>query len=159
MGRHRLKYHWVFNNEANWETPYLKRQTVHLGPKERAWLDWERRYRTAYSMMVGDRIKRARLSRGLTQNQLTQRVHRPVRGRYSQGFISRLEKGYAGSPLYAYIHMAQALDLEPGRLLGSDEAQKPISESEMTLVRFLRRAGIPPDEAIASLAGLTRRGR
>jgi hypothetical protein len=38
-------------------------------------------------------------------------------------------------------------------MMGSDETQKPISEAEMTLVRFLRRTGVKPDEAIARLAG------
>ena len=36
--------------------------------------------------------------------------------------------------------------MEPGN------AQKPITEVEMTLVRFMRRIGIEPDEAIARLA-------
>jgi hypothetical protein len=36
--------------------------------------------------------------------------------------------------------------------MGSDEAQKPISEAEMTLIRYLRRVGVSPDEAIARLA-------
>jgi hypothetical protein len=36
--------------------------------------------------------------------------------------------------------------------MGSDETQKPLSEAEMTLVRFTRRVGIKPDEAIARLA-------
>jgi hypothetical protein len=63
-----------------------------------------------------------------------------------------METGYANSPLYAYVHLAEAYELEPGRVLGSDEAQKPITEAEMTLVRVMRRAGIAPDEAIARLA-------
>jgi hypothetical protein len=66
--------------------------------------------------------------------------------------LSRIEKGYANSPLYAYMHLADALELYPGRLLGSDGTQKPISEAEMTLVRFLPRVGIEPDAAIARLA-------
>jgi transcriptional regulator with XRE-family HTH domain len=76
-----------------------------------------------------------------------------VGGYYSRGLLSRIEKGYANSPLYVYMHIADALDLEPGRLMGSDETQKPISEAEMTLVRFLRRTGINVDEALALLAG------
>jgi hypothetical protein len=74
-------------------------------------------------------------------------------GPYSQGLLSRLEKGYANSPLYVYIHFAEVYEVDSGRLMGSDDAQKPITEAEMTLVRFLRRAQIKPDDAIARLAG------
>jgi transcriptional regulator with XRE-family HTH domain len=70
---------------------------------------------------------------------------------YSKELLSQIEKGYANSPLYVYVHLAVALDIEPGRLMGSDETQKPITEAEMTLIRVLRRAAIRPDEAIASL--------
>jgi transcriptional regulator with XRE-family HTH domain len=80
-------------------------------------------------------------------------VERPRGGSYSNGLLSRIEKGYANSPLYVYMHLADALGLDPGRLMGSDETQKPISEAEMTLIRFCRRTRIAPDEAIAVLAG------
>jgi transcriptional regulator with XRE-family HTH domain len=103
--------------------------------------------------MVGARARRARTSRGLTQGALVSKIERPRGGYYSRGLLSRIEKGYANSPLYVYMHIADALDLEPGRLMGSDETQKPISEAEMTLVRFLRRTGINVDEALALLAG------
>ena len=34
--------------------------------------------------------------------------------------------------------------------------RKPISEAEMTMIRFLRRVGIRPDEAIARRLGIPR---
>jgi hypothetical protein len=39
------------------------------------------------------------------------------------------------------------------------EAQKPITEAEMTLIRFLRRAGIPPEEALVRITGSDRERR
>jgi transcriptional regulator with XRE-family HTH domain len=102
--------------------------------------------------MVGARLRRVREGRKLTQRQALRRVRRPNGGTYSQGFLSRLEAGYANAPLYAYVHLAEAYELEPGRILGSDETQKPITEAEMTVVRFLRRTRISPDEALARLA-------
>ncbi len=105
-------------------------------------------YRTPYTEMVGARLRRLRQARGLTQMQARQRVRRPRGGTYSQGFMSRVEKGYANAPLYAYVHLAEAYEIEPGRLMGSDETQKPITEAEMTLIRFLRRVGVTPDAVL-----------
>jgi hypothetical protein len=50
--------------------------------------------------------------------------------------------------------VAEALEVEPGRLLGPDDVQLEISEAEMTLVDLVRRIRISPAEAIARLAGL-----
>jgi transcriptional regulator with XRE-family HTH domain len=109
-------------------------------------------FRTPYTELVGLRLKRLRESKGLTQHAARHRVRRPNGAPYSQGLLSRLEKGYGNSPLYVYLHFAEVYGVDPGRVMGSDEAQKPISEAEMTLVRYLRRVGIVPDEAIARLA-------
>lgn len=144
MGRHRLDYHWLYNSRH----PIRASSYEEIETLER----WELFYRTRYSEMVGARVRRARTHRDLTQGKLLEKVERPRGGVYSKGLLSRIEKGYANSPLYVYMHLAAALELEPGRLMGSDETQKPISEAEMTLVRFLRRAGVRPDDAIARLA-------
>jgi transcriptional regulator with XRE-family HTH domain len=144
VGRHRLSYHWVWNSGRQVKSASYEE----IGTLNR----WELFYRTPYSEMIGARVRRVRLSRDLTQGALLRKVERPRGGTYSSGLLSRIEKGYANSPLYVYMHIAAALDLGPGRLMGSDETQKPISEGEMTLVRFLRRAGIKPDDAIARLA-------
>lgn len=144
VGRHRLHYHWLWNSgRVVKSTSYEEIEALDR---------WELFYRTPYSEMVGARARWARMSRGLTQGAFVQTIERPRGGFYSRGLLSRIEKGYANSPLYVYMHIAKALDLEPGRMLGSDEAQKPINEAEMTLVRFLRRAAIRPDEALAMLA-------
>lgn len=148
MGRHRLHYHWLYNSGRRvTSTSYEEIETLDR---------WELFYRTPYSEMIGARVRRARLRRDLTQGALLERVERPRGGAYSTGLLSRIEKGYANSPLYVYMHLAAALELDPGRLMGSDETQKPISEAEMTLVRFLRRAAIAPDEAIMALARTAR---
>jgi transcriptional regulator with XRE-family HTH domain len=143
MGRHRLDYHWLYNSgRAVKATSYEEVETLNR---------WELLYRTPYSEMIGARVRRARSIRDLTQRRLLDRVDRPRGGTYSTGLLSRIEKGYANSPLYVYMHIAAALELDPGRLMGSDDTQKPISEAEMTLIRFLRRAAIKPDLAIARL--------
>lgn len=113
---------------------------------------WELLYRTSYTVMVGRRLKRIREGRQLTQTQALERVRRPNGRGYSPAFLSRIEAGYANSPLYAYVHLADGYDLDPGRLLGVEEAEKSVGEAEMTLIRFLRRLGIEPDEALARLA-------
>lgn len=144
MGRHPLHYHWLYNSNSKvLSTSYEEFESVRR---------WELMYRTPYSETVGARIRNLRRSHDITQRELLDKTKRPRGGRYSNGLLSRVEKGYANSPLYVYIHLADALGLDPGRLMGSDETQKPISEAEMTLVRYLRRAGIKPDEAIARLA-------
>ena len=102
--------------------------------------------------MIGDRVRRLRRSRDLTLVQLSERVEKPEGGRYSPGYFSRLERSWATSPLYVYLAVADVLEVAPGRLLGPDDAQRSATEGEMTLVRFLRRAGVSPDEAIARLA-------
>jgi len=51
-----------------------------------------------------------------------------------------------------YLGIAAVLEVEAGRLLGSDDAQKPITEAEMTLVRFLRGADLPPHEVLMRIA-------
>jgi hypothetical protein len=87
-----------------------------------------------------------------TQAQALERVRRPNGRGYSPAFLSRIEAGYANSPLYAYIHLAEGYDLDVARLLGPEEAEKPVGDAEMTLIRFLSRLGITPDEAMARLA-------
>ncbi len=106
---------------------------------------------TEWSAMVGDRVRRLRLSRDLTLLQMAMLVGKPGTGSYSPGYISRLERGYANAPLRVYVEIAVALDVSPGRLLGSDELEREVSEAEMTLVSLIRRLGLPPDEAITRI--------
>ena len=117
-----------------------------LGPRRRDpwYCEW--------SAVVGDRIRRLRRSRDLTQQQLGERVERPdAGGTYSKSYISRLERGWATAPLYVYLAIARALDVAPGRLLGADDVAHDASPSEMTLIRWMRRAGVTPEEAIHAI--------
>jgi transcriptional regulator with XRE-family HTH domain len=131
-----------------------------LGPQPRTYYDeqlrplstWEMLLKTEYTELVGLRIKRLRAARGWTQLETVQRIERPRGGRYTPGLLSRVENGYANPPVFVYVHLSEAFEIDPGRLLGSEETQKPISEAEMTVIRFLRTAGIAPHDALARLA-------
>ncbi|HYY73927.1 MAG TPA: hypothetical protein VE662_03825, partial [Solirubrobacterales bacterium] len=115
---------------------------------------WADPYHCEWGVVVGDRIRRLRRDREMTLHDLSQEVDKPDGGHYTPGFFSRLERGWASGPLVTYVGIAEVFGIEPGRLIGPDDAQLEVSESEMTLVRVLRRMGMRPDEAIARLAGL-----
>ena len=114
---------------------------------------WEMLHKTPYTVMVGLRLRRIREGRRLTQQHVADSTRKPRgNGYYSQGLLSRIEGGYANAPLYSYIDFADFYELDPARVLGPEEADKPVDEAEMTLIKFLRRTGISVDEAIARLA-------
>lgn len=89
--------------------------------------------------------------RGWTLYELSDQVIRPDGVQYSASTFSRLERGAAGSPLYVYLQIARALDVEPGCLLGEDAALLEATEGELTLLRTLRTMGVAPHEALAEL--------
>jgi transcriptional regulator with XRE-family HTH domain len=109
------------------------------------WCDW--------GAVVGNRVRRIRLDRDMTLVDLARIVDKPGGGFYSAGFFSRLERGWGSAPLTTYENIAHAFEIEPGRLLGPDDAQQDASEAEMTLIRTLRQMGMRPHEAIARLLG------
>jgi transcriptional regulator with XRE-family HTH domain len=113
--------------------------------------EWALRYRCEWGMVVGARVKRLRLDRGLTLRALTNEILRPDSGRYSPGFFSRLERGWASPPLWVYVVLAERFEVAGGRLLGVEGFEQAVSEGELTLVRLVRRLGIEPDEAIARI--------
>lgn len=113
---------------------------------------WRDPYHCEWACVVGDRVRRLRNARDLSLAGLAALVEKPEGGSYSPGYFSRLERGWASAPLYVYLALAAVLEVEPGRLLGSDDAQKPITEAEMTLVRFIREVGLAPHMALARLA-------
>jgi len=112
---------------------------------------WSDPYFCEWSAVVGGRIRRRRRDRGWTLKELSGSVHKPEGGHYSGGYFSRVERGWASAPLYVYLAIADVLEVEPGRLLGPDDVQKPVSDAELTLLRVLRRIELAPDEAIARL--------
>jgi transcriptional regulator with XRE-family HTH domain len=104
-----------------------------------------------WGLVVGDRVRRLRRQRDMTLKDLAVAVPKPDGYRYSMGFFSRLERGSASGPLIAYSNIADVLEIDPGRLLGPDDAQREVTDAEMTLLRVLRRVGVTPDEAIVRL--------
>jgi transcriptional regulator with XRE-family HTH domain len=110
-------------------------------------------YHCEWGVIIGDRIRRLRRDRGMTLADLCAAVDKPDGGHYTTGFFSRLERGWASGPLVTYAEVAAQFGVEPGRLLGPDDAQCEVSEAEMTLIRVLRQMGLPPHEAIGRLVG------
>jgi transcriptional regulator with XRE-family HTH domain len=118
---------------------------------------WADPYYREWAVVVGDRIRRLRQDRGWSLAELRAQVWKPEGGHYSAGYFSRLERGWGSAPLYVYIVVAEALGVDPGVLLGPDEVQRDHTPAEGVLLRFLERAEIDPEEAIARLAGSIRR--
>ena len=114
--------------------------------------------KTESTEMVGARIKRLRAGRGWTQGEVLANIEDPRGGHYSHGFLSRLEKGFANPPIYAYVQVAEAFELAPEGLLGGEDLQRDVGEAEMTLLRTLRRLEVSPDEALARILGDAGRG-
>jgi transcriptional regulator with XRE-family HTH domain len=108
-------------------------------------------YHCEWGVIVGDRIRRLRRDRDMSLADLCAAVEKPDGGHYTPGFFSRLERGWSSGPLVTYVAVATQFDLPPGRLLGPDDAEREVSEGEMTLLNVLRRMGVTPDEAIARL--------
>lgn len=113
---------------------------------------WIDRYRCEWGMIVGDRIRRLRRDREMSLVQLATAVEKPGGGSYSPGYFSRIERGWASAPLWVYIAIASAFGIHPWLLLGPEEVQKEVTDSELTLVRFLRDQGLAPHEALVRLA-------
>jgi transcriptional regulator with XRE-family HTH domain len=107
------------------------------------------RYYCEWGAVVGGRIRRLRRRREWTLQDLGRAIGRADGGGpYSGGFISRLERGRASAPLYVYLTIADALQVDAGRLLGPESAALDVTESEAVVLRCLRELGIGPHEAI-----------
>jgi hypothetical protein len=87
--------------------------------------------------------------RGLLLRQIE--IPRPDGRFYSSSFFSRLEHGWGTPPLWVYVTLAERFDVHPGVLLGPEEVTREWTESELTLLRVLRRMNIDPEEAIVTL--------
>jgi transcriptional regulator with XRE-family HTH domain len=110
-------------------------------------------HRTGHSLLIGQRLRRMREARGLSQGAAIRRVKRPGKDvTYSQPLLSRMEAGYTSTPLYVYLQIADVYRIDPGRLLGPEEAVKEAGEAEMALIEFIRQLRISPAEAMARLA-------
>lgn len=112
---------------------------------------WSDPYYLEWGVVVGDRIRRLRQERQWTLRDLALRVPKPEGGFFSLGYFSRLERGWASPPLYSYIKVAHALDVDESRLLGPDEVQRDATAEERLLLDVLRQRGIGPAEALIRL--------
>lgn len=112
---------------------------------------WARRYRVEWGEVVGHRIRRLRQARAWTLLDMTRKVPKPEGGRYSAGYFSRLERGWASPPLYVYIALAQVFGVVPGELLGVEEFDREFSAEERMLLRVAQQIGLEPHEAAARL--------
>ena len=108
-------------------------------------------YRCEWGAVVGGRIRRLRLARGLTLQDMRNRIYKPNGGAYSIGYLSRLERGWANAPLYVYLTIAEVLAADPGQLLGPDATLQDASEGELAVIAIARRLGLRPHEAILRL--------
>ena len=113
---------------------------------------WESRYRCEWGQVVGRRVRVLRQQRGMLIWQLAEKLYRADGRPYSASFVSRLERGWASAPLWAYLRLADIFEVSPGELLGSDGVERPVSDAELTLVRVVRRLGLEPEDAIARLS-------
>ncbi len=48
--------------------------------------------------------------------------------------------------------LAARFEVAPGELLGTEGVKRAVDDSDLTLVRVVRRLGITPEDAIARLA-------
>lgn len=145
MGRHRVSYS-AWANDARRVAVDGRNRVIERTP--------ELVLADDYSRLVGGRIRRLRQGQGLTQAELVDLIENPRGGRYSTGLLSRMERGWANPPLYAYIHVAEALGVDPTELLGPAEGEGLPSAAQRTLLEALERAEVSPEEALGRLLGL-----
>ena len=74
---------------------------------------------------------------------------------YSASFVSRLERGWASPPLFAYITLARLFEVAPGELLGSEGVERPITDAELTMIKVMRNLRLSPAQAITRLMAST----
>lgn len=115
VGRHRLNYSSA--NDARRGAFDTRNRPIEATP--------EMLISHEYSRMIGARIRRLRRGIGMTLAETVAAVEHPRGGRYSTGLLSRIEKGWANPPLFVYIHIAEALGIEPAELLGSEDLPDP----------------------------------
>ena len=129
---------------------YQTRISSFSGPRDGA--GWRDPYRLEWGFVVGHRIRRLRQEREWSLYDLSRRVPKPEGGHFSAGYFSRLERGWASPPLYTYVKIAEAFELDEGRLLGPEPVQGDATPEEVLLLEVLRRLGIDPAEALVRLA-------
>ena len=112
---------------------------------------WARGYRVEWGEVVGHRVRRLRQARGWALKDVVRNISKPDGGQYSGGYFSRLERGWTSPPLYVYVALAEALDVQPGELLGVEEFDREFSPEQRMLLRVVEELGLKPHEAAARL--------
>ncbi len=69
--------------------------------------------------VIGDRVRKARIALGLTQEELAKIV-----GYNGRAAINKIEQGKSNPSMEYIVRLADALDLSPSWLLGTEEDQK-----------------------------------
>ncbi len=100
---------------------------------------------------MGSRIRRLRRDRGMRIVDLARAVTKPEGGHYSLGYISRIERGWASATLYAYVAIAAVLDVDPGKLLGPDNALLDTDAADLVLLEWMRGRGLAPHDVLLAL--------
>jgi len=118
---------------------------------EQAGPAWASRYRMDWAVVVGRRVRALRHQREMSITELAQEIERADGRPYSASFVSRLERGWASPPLFAYILLARHFEVAPGELLGSEGVERPLTDAELTLVRVARNLRLSPEAAIVRL--------
>jgi transcriptional regulator with XRE-family HTH domain len=108
-------------------------------------------YLTEWGAVVGDRVRRLRRDRDMTLAGLGRAIVKPEGGHFSPGYVSKLERGWTSAALYAYLAIAAVLEVDPGKLLGPDNAAFEVDADEAVLLRWLRARRIPAHEALLAL--------
>jgi hypothetical protein len=85
-------------------SPRVGRHRVAIRPMGDAGLEWKRRYRVEWAVVVGARLRRLRETHGLRLSDLE--IFRPDGVPYSSSFFSRLENGWGTPPLWVYVTLA-----------------------------------------------------
>lgn len=91
--------------------------------------------------MIGDRIKQARLMRGLTQEELGAKigVQKAAINKYETGVVTNLKRSKIAA-------LAQALDVRPSWLMGFDDEQDAPQVSDLqVLIEFAK--SVPEEKA------------
>jgi transcriptional regulator with XRE-family HTH domain len=113
---------------------------------------WSKAYKLEWGEVVGHRVRRLRQAREWALHDLQKRVPKPGGGRYSGGYFSRVERGWTSPPLYVYLRIAEALEIEAGALLGLETFDRELGPEQLLLLKVVERMGLTPEEAIARLA-------
>lgn len=92
-------------------------------------------------MTVGERIKKARKEKGITQTELAERL-----GYKSRSSINKIEVEGRDIPRSMVVRFAQALGVTPSYLMGWEDESEPTAESLESLELAKKIEQMQPDD-------------